>query len=158
MSLSKRNLQQAQRDQREIRAEQAEEAAEGPQTLDPAIVKDPVKFCQVYLKFNPTPYQEKLLLDESKRIYVCWSRQSTTLAARMIQRCMLFPGTLNTSSGNLKATQLDGLRYRVSRQGSVLFESSEKERLHDDYLWALALAVHSAARGALFHGHSTLLR
>ena len=45
-----------------------------PQTLDQAIVKDPVKFCQIYLKFNPTPYQEKLLKDESKRIYVCWSQ------------------------------------------------------------------------------------
>ena len=51
--------------------------------------------------------------------------------------------------------QLNGLRYRVSRQGTVLFESPEKDRLHDDYLWALALAVHSATRGALFHGHST---
>jgi hypothetical protein len=69
----------------------------GPQTLDPEIVKDAVKFCQVYLKFFPTPYQVKLLLDEGKRIYVCWSRQSgksTTLAARMIQRCFQFPGTL----------------------------------------------------------------
>jgi hypothetical protein len=69
----------------------------GPQTLDMAIVADAVKFCQVYLKFFPTPYQVKLLLDEAKRIYVCWSRQSgksTTLAARMIQRCLQFPGTL----------------------------------------------------------------
>jgi hypothetical protein len=69
----------------------------GPQTLDPEIVKKSVEFCQTYLKFNPTPYQVKLLLDESKRIYVCWSRQSgksTTLAARMIQRCLQYPGTL----------------------------------------------------------------
>jgi hypothetical protein len=69
----------------------------GPQTLDMAIVADAVKFCQVYLKFFPTPYQVKLLLDEAKRIYVCWSRQSgksTTLAARMIQRCLQYPGTL----------------------------------------------------------------
>jgi hypothetical protein len=69
----------------------------GPQTLDPAVVIDPVEFCKIYLKFNPTPYQQKLLLDESKRIYVCWSRQSgksTTLAARMIQRCLLYPRTL----------------------------------------------------------------
>ena len=48
----------------------------GPQTLDMAIVTKPVEFCQMYLKFIPTPYQEKLLTDESKRIYVCWSRQS----------------------------------------------------------------------------------
>ena len=56
-----------------------------------------MKFCQTYLKFAPTPYQEKLLLDEGKRIYVCWSRQSgksTTLAARMIQRCLQYQGTL----------------------------------------------------------------
>ena len=69
----------------------------GPQTLDMAIVADAVRFCQVYLKFFPTPYQVKLLLDESKRIYVCWARQSgksTTLAARMIQRCIQYPGTL----------------------------------------------------------------
>jgi phage FluMu gp28-like protein len=39
--------------------------------------------------------------------------------------------------------QLNGLRYRVSRNGSVLFESPEKDRLHDDYLWALALACHA---------------
>ena len=69
----------------------------GPQTLDMEIVKNPVKFCQVYLKFNPTPYQVELLEDKTKRIYVCWARQSgksTTLAARMIQRCLQFPGTL----------------------------------------------------------------
>jgi hypothetical protein len=68
-----------------------------PQKLDPAIVEKPVEFCRIYLKFNPTPYQEKLLTEGSKRIYVCWSRQSgksTTLAARMIQRCLQFPGTL----------------------------------------------------------------
>ncbi len=69
----------------------------GPQKLDLAIVAKPIAFCRTYLKFNPTPYQEKLLLDEAKRIYVCWARQSgksTTLAARMIQRCLQFPGTL----------------------------------------------------------------
>ncbi len=69
----------------------------GPQTLDLAIVANAVEFCKIYLKFFPTPYQVKLLLDEAKRIYVCWSRQSgksTTLAARMIQRCLQYPGTL----------------------------------------------------------------
>lgn len=103
MSLSKRSLQQARKEQRELKLLQAAEAAEekedpnAPEKLDPAIVQDPIAFCRTYLKFNPTPYQEKLLLDESKRIYVCWSRQSgksTTLAARMIQRCLQYPGTL----------------------------------------------------------------
>lgn len=65
--------------------------------MDQAIIDDALRFCREYLKFNPTPYQERLLLDEWKRIYVCWSRQSgksTTLAARMIQRCAKYPGTL----------------------------------------------------------------
>jgi phage terminase large subunit-like protein len=103
MSLSKRSLEQQRKAQREIRDLQDAEADEGPgdstgpQTLDMEIVKKPVEFCQIYLKFNPTPYQVKLLEDKSKRIYVCWSRQSgksTTLAARMIQRCLAYPGTL----------------------------------------------------------------
>lgn len=68
-----------------------------PEQLDYDVLKNPVRFCRTYLKFNPTPYQEKLLEDESKRIYVCWSRQSgksTTLAARMIHRCVKTPQTL----------------------------------------------------------------
>jgi hypothetical protein len=74
-----------------------EDDKERPTELTEEIIADPVTFCQLFLKFNPTPYQIDLLLDKSKRIYVCWSRQSgksTTLAARMIQRCLQFPGTL----------------------------------------------------------------
>lgn len=94
-----RSAQQARFRRREKAIQQAAEEQElgTPEKLDPAIVNDALTFCREYLKFNPTPYQEKLLLDESKRIYVCWSRQSgksTTLAARMIQRCLQFPGTL----------------------------------------------------------------
>jgi len=44
--------------------------------------------------------------------------------------------------------QLNGLRYRVSKNGATLFESPEKARLHDDYLWALALAVYAARMDA----------
>ncbi len=43
--------------------------------------------------------------------------------------------------------QLNGLRYQVSKTGNLLFESPEKERLHDDYLWSLALAAWSAIKG-----------
>ncbi len=42
--------------------------------------------------------------------------------------------------------QLNGLRYRVSKNGATLFESPEKAKLHDDYLWALALAVLAARK------------
>jgi len=61
------------------------------------VPEDPVQFAVKWLKFKPTPYQETLLKDESKRIYVCWSRQSgksTTLAIRMIHRCLKYPGML----------------------------------------------------------------
>ncbi|HXZ98529.1 MAG TPA: terminase family protein [Candidatus Acidoferrum sp.] len=40
--------------------------------------------------------------------------------------------------------QMNGLTYKVSKTGNLLFESPEKVRLHDDYLWALALACHAA--------------
>jgi phage FluMu gp28-like protein len=40
--------------------------------------------------------------------------------------------------------QLNSLRYKVSKTGNILFESPEKEKLHDDYLWALALACYAA--------------
>ena len=40
--------------------------------------------------------------------------------------------------------QINPLRHQVSRTGNLLFESSEKEGVHDDYLWALALACYAA--------------
>lgn len=39
--------------------------------------------------------------------------------------------------------QINSLRYQVSKTGNLLFESSEKEGMHDDYLWALALACYA---------------
>ena len=41
------------------------------------------------------------------------------------------------------ALQLISLRYQVSKHGNLLFTSPDKERYHDDYLWALALACHA---------------
>jgi hypothetical protein len=40
--------------------------------------------------------------------------------------------------------QLNSLRYTISKTGNLLFESPEKKSLHNDYLWALALAIHAA--------------
>jgi hypothetical protein len=100
MSSLKRSWRQLRKEQRELRQRQEDDEEERPETtveLDPEILDDAVKFCRTYLKFSPTPYQEKLLSDNSKRIYVCWSRQSgksTTLAARMIHRCARLEGTL----------------------------------------------------------------
>jgi hypothetical protein len=73
------------------------EATKSQEEFDHATLEDAVEFCTKYMKFTPTPYQAELLRDESKRIYVCWARQSgksTDLAARMIHRCLKFPGTL----------------------------------------------------------------
>lgn len=54
--------------------------------------------------------------------------------------------------------QLNGLHYRVTKTGSLMFESPEKDRLHDDYLWALALAAKAGVQPAKFHGHCDLFR
>lgn len=40
--------------------------------------------------------------------------------------------------------QINSVRYQVSKTGNILFASPEKEHLHDDYLWALALACYAA--------------
>jgi hypothetical protein len=42
--------------------------------------------------------------------------------------------------------QMNGLRYQVSKTGNLLFDSPEKQKLHDDMLWALALACYAATR------------
>mgnify|MGYP001052739534 CR=1 FL=1 len=40
--------------------------------------------------------------------------------------------------------EINSLRYQVSKTGNLLFESSEKEGVHDDYLWAFAFACYAA--------------
>ena len=58
---------------------------------------DPVKFCRKVLRFKPTSYQAKFLRDKSKRILLCWSRQSGkshSIAARAIWYCLTHPKTL----------------------------------------------------------------
>jgi phage FluMu gp28-like protein len=59
--------------------------------------KDPVEFARRVLRFDPLPYQEKLLRDGSKRIAVRMSRQAgktTTIAARAIWFAATHPRTL----------------------------------------------------------------
>ena len=51
------------------------------------IPSDPIEFCIKLFGFYPTPYQEKLLRDPSKRIAVRWSRQAgktSTIALKAI--------------------------------------------------------------------------
>ena len=59
--------------------------------------RDPVEFARRILRFDPLPYQEKLLRDGSKRIAVRMSRQAgktTTIAARAIWFAATHPRTL----------------------------------------------------------------
>lgn len=61
------------------------------------IPRDPVEFCIKILKFTPTPYQQRFLRDQSKRIVLCWSRQSGkshSIAARAIWFALTHPKTL----------------------------------------------------------------
>ena len=74
-----------------------EDASAGSRTKAPPITwdeptkayyrKERILFAKDILRFTPLPYQNTLLVDESKRIVVIWPRQSgktTTLAVRMI--------------------------------------------------------------------------
>jgi hypothetical protein len=45
--------------------------------------------------------------------------------------------------------QINGLHYKISKIGNIIFESPEKERIRDDYLWALALASLAAKKPQL---------
>ncbi len=61
----------------------------------------------------------------------------TSLRQLLEQRLLVLPNDRKL------IMQLNSLRYTVSRTGNLLFESPEKGSLHDDYLWALALAIHA---------------
>jgi len=41
--------------------------------------------------------------------------------------------------------QINSLRYEISKSGNLLFKAEDKNRIHDDYLWALCLAVSAAS-------------
>lgn len=59
-------------------------------------LKCPDVFCKVFLKFNPTSYQLKLIADQSKRIAVMGCRQSgksLALAAKAILFCITHPSS-----------------------------------------------------------------
>jgi phage FluMu gp28-like protein len=43
-------------------------------------------------------------------------------------------------------TQLNSLHYKISKGGEYMYESPNTGTKHDDYLWALALAVYAARK------------
>lgn len=46
-------------------------------------------------------------------------------------------------------TQMNAIRYEVSKGGNILFKEEAKERLHPDYPWAVAMAVAAASEPEL---------
>jgi len=46
-------------------------------------------------------------------------------------------------------TQLNSLHYKISKGGDFMYESPSMETKHDDYLWALALAIYAARKTPL---------
>ncbi|MEM3019369.1 MAG: hypothetical protein QXO92_03865, partial [Candidatus Bathyarchaeia archaeon] len=79
--------------ERELQSLERLEETKGRAKIPP----DPIDFAREVLKFQPTNYQEAFLRDPSKRILLCWSRQSgktTTIAAKAIWYALTHPGTL----------------------------------------------------------------
>jgi phage FluMu gp28-like protein len=80
------------------------------------VPEDPVEFCRVLFKFEPTEYQAKLLRDPSKRIAVRWSRQSgktTTIALRALHFALTHPKTLTLIVGpSLRQSMIMGDRVQ----------------------------------------------
>jgi len=68
---------------------------------------------------------------------------AATLRARFESKTMEIPNDKKL------LMQINGLHYKISKIGNILFESPEKERIHDDYLWALALASLAAKKPQL---------
>jgi phage FluMu gp28-like protein len=65
---------------------------------------------------------------------------AATLRARFESR------TIEIPNDKKLLMQINGLHYKISKIGNIIFESPEKERIHDDYLWALALASLAAKK------------
>jgi phage FluMu gp28-like protein len=68
---------------------------------------------------------------------------AATLRARFESR------TIEIPNDKKLLMQINGLRYKISKIGNIIFESPEKGRIHDDYLWALALASLAAKKPQL---------
>jgi phage FluMu gp28-like protein len=70
--------------------------------------------------------------------------QQTKIELAYILRTALEQERLHLPNNRKLILQLNALHYTMSKAGNLLFESPEGQHTHDDYLWALALAVHAA--------------
>jgi phage FluMu gp28-like protein len=88
------------------------------------------------------------VMEEVNRILSCVEGVTFTMERKAdmasILRLLLEQKNLKLPNDRRLIMQLNGLTYNVSKSGNYLFESPEKQKLHDDYLWALALACYAA--------------
>lgn len=91
---------------------------------------DPVLFAKLFMGFEPFDYQEKILLDPSKRICACMGRQvgkTTTIAVKVVQFAFTRPDTTTlVISPSLRQSmilfsRIEGFIYRseILRQSVV---------------------------------------
>jgi phage FluMu gp28-like protein len=88
------------------------------------------------------------VIEEVQNILACVQGVTFTMQLKAdmasILRMLLEQKQLRLPNDRRLIMQLNGLTYNVSKSGNYLFESPEKDKLHDDYLWALALACYAA--------------
>jgi len=74
------------------------------------VCEDPALFARIILNFNPFPYQEKLLRDQSARIVACMGRQTgktTTIAIKAIHYAFCNPSsTVLITSPSLRQSMI----------------------------------------------------
>ncbi len=125
---------------------------------------DPVLFAKVVLGFNPFPYQEGLLRDQSKRIVSCMGRQtgkSTTIAAKAVWFAVTHPKT-NTLivSATMRQSMLmmDKILGYVDRAHVLKYSIAYRARTRMRFTngsWIIALP--SGRFGNTLRGHTAHL-
>lgn len=143
-----------------------ETVKEAEQVVGNALKKllDPIFFSYKILNFVPFEYQEKLLMDDSKRICACMGRQtgkSTTISAKAIHFAMVNPNT-NTLivSATLRQSMLmfDKILSFVYTSKSVRQSISYRSRTRiqlKNGSWIIALPC--GRTGATLRGHTANL-
>ena len=131
--------------------------------------EDPVLFARRLCGFEPYPYQERLLRDRSKRIVVCWGRQtgkSTTAALKAVHFAYTNPETTTLivspsrrqselMFGKVRAfihseVSAHGVRVRLL-EDSVVRETRGSVELTNGSLIAPIPAVEDTVRGYTAH-------
>ena len=100
------------------------------------------------------------VMEEINKILPCVLGVTFTMQLKAdmagILRLLMEEKNLRLPNDRRLIMQLNGLTYNVSRSGNYLFESPEKQKLHDDYLWALALACYATKKPSTGYGPNSM--